>query len=91
MATAGSALLTMGVWRTRIGSRRIVSDGKGLVIAIGLTILALGFASSILPFPSTTSAEIGYFFGLLGSALLIGGMIKMRVGETRLAGVVKSR
>ncbi len=86
MATAGSALLTVGVWGIGIGRGRIVTDGSGLVIAIGLTVLALGFfASSSLPFPSTPSAEIGYVFGLLGGALLMGGMVKMRVGETRVS------
>ncbi len=92
LATAGSSLLTVGVWRIGIGRERIVTDGSGFVISIGLTVLALGFfASSILPFPSATSVEIGYFLGLLGSGLLIGGMVKMRVGEKRVPGVVQSR
>ena len=89
LATAGSAILILGVWRTGIGKERIVSDGTGLVMAIGLTVWALGlFVSSILPFVSVTSAGIGYVFGLLGGALLMGGMVKMRAGLRRVSSSV---
>ncbi len=92
LATAGSALATIGVWQARIGKGRIVRDGSWLVIAIGLIVLVLGFlAFSTLPFPSVMSAAIGYFFGLLGSALLMGGIVKMRVEETRVSGSVQWR
>jgi hypothetical protein len=81
LATAGGALLMMGVWRVGIGRNRIVRDGGWLVSSIGATVLALGFfASSLYGFPTSTSAQIGYFFGLLGSALMIGGIVKMNLG-----------
>jgi len=82
LGTAGGALLLMGIWQARIGRKRIVTEGGWLVSSMGMTLLALGFfGSSLLPFPTTTSAEIGYALGLLGSALMIGGMVKMSAGE----------
>jgi len=91
-AIAGSALATIGVWQTGIARGRIVREGSSLVIAIGLIILLLGFlAFSTLPSATSVGyffengAAIGYFFGLLGSMLLMWGMVKMRMGESRVS------
>jgi hypothetical protein len=86
LAVAGSALATIGVWQAGIGRGRIVREGSWLVIAIGAIVLVLGFlAFATLPYASVTSAAIGYFFGLLGSVLLIGGMIKLEFGVERFS------
>ncbi len=63
-----------------------MAEGSWLVIAFGAIVLMLGFfASSALPQILVTSAEIGYFFALLGSMLLIAGMVKLKVGEKRVS------
>jgi hypothetical protein len=78
-ATVGSALLAIGVWQTGIGSEKIVADGAGFVVTIGLIVSALGyFAASVPPAPSTISAAIGYFFGLIGGCLLMMGLVKLQ-------------
>jgi hypothetical protein len=78
LATAGSSLLSLGIWRTGLGKHRIVVEGRRLVTSIGLITLASGlYLCALLPYPSTTAAGLGYFFGLLGGALLMGGLVKM--------------
>ena len=90
-AVAGSALVTIGVWKTGFGERRIVREGSALVFSIGLIVLGLGafaltiadaFASGFLPYTFTSSALIGYLFGLIGAALMIGGLVKNAAGRT---------
>ena len=74
LASAGGALVVIGVWQAGIGRKRIRAEGAWLVIAVGLVVSTLVFvASNILPQVSITSAEIGYFLGVVGAALLVGG------------------
>ncbi len=86
LASVGGALVAVGVWQTGIWRKRIRAEGAGLVIAVGTAVSTLGFlASNLLPQVSTTSAEIGFFLGMVGGALLTGGVVKIRVGQNRLS------
>ncbi len=85
LASVGGALVVVGVWQAGIW-KRIRAEGAGLVLAVGTAVSTLGFlASNLLPLVSTTSAEIGFFLGVVGSALLTGGVVKMSVGQKRLS------
>src|SRR5713226_1037283 len=86
LASVGGALMVVGAWRTGIWRKRIRAEGAGVVIAVGTAVLTLGFlASNLLPQVSTTSAEIGFFLGMVGGAFLTGGVVKIRVGQNRLS------
>lgn len=85
LASLGSLLVVTGVWQLGIGRKRIVAEGAWLVIAVGVAVSILGFLSSKNSSPgvSTGSGEIGIILGLAGTALLAGGVIKVRVGQER--------
>lgn len=85
-ASVGGALVAVGVWQTGIWRKRIRAEGAWLVIAVGTAVSTLGFlASNLLPQVSATSAEIGFFLGMVGGAFLTGGVVKIRVGQNRLS------
>ena len=86
LASVGGALVAVGVWQTGIWRKRIRAEGARLVIAVGTAVSTLGFlASNLLPQVSTNSAEIGFFLGIVGGALLTGGVVKISVGQNRLS------
>lgn len=88
MATAGSALTALGVWKARSGRVRILAEGSGIVIGLGLFVLGLAFSLfDILPF-AIQFAVIVYFLGLLGGGLFMGGVVKLGVGEKRASSVL---
>jgi hypothetical protein len=82
LAISGSALLMTGVWETGIGRKRVVREGAWMVIATGATILGVGLfvTRPLFVGPSTLAFETGYYFGLLGGALLLGGLAKLQAG-----------
>ena len=84
-AVTGSALITIGVWESGIGRERIVPEGAILVLVTGLVVLGLGFLAISLPNVSFFAAEIGYVFGLLGGAMMIGGVAKLQSGQERIS------
>ena len=82
LAVAGSSLVILGAFQMGLWRNLIVRESSVLVITIGSSTLFLGFfMASVFPSPSGVSAGIAMFFGLLGAALLMTGIVKIGVGE----------
>jgi len=82
----GGGLIVVGVWQVGIWRTRIRAEGGGLVVAVGTAVSTLGFlASNLLPLVSITSAEIGFPLGVVGSALLVLGVVKLSAGQSGLS------
>src|SRR5215471_6384143 len=85
LAVAGSGLVSIGVWKAASARFKITFEGSGLVTVTGSTILAAGFLTfAIPPVPSYFSGAIAYFSGLFGLGLVMGGIVKMSLGERGL-------
>ena len=88
MATAGSALTALGIWKIGSSKVRILAEGNSIVMGLGLFVLGVAFSLfGILPF-ATQFAYVVYFLGLLGGGVFMGGVVKLGVGEKRVSSVL---